>query len=90
MGKQLTSKTLANFEANRDVWQELLEGVREIKAGKRKQRQLRPSLNVVRVRIRSGLYVGVWSCYPISNISWRAAVETGGSLDHHPARPVAA
>ena len=33
MGKKLTSKALAKFEATRDVWQEVLEGVREIKAG---------------------------------------------------------
>lgn len=32
MGKKLTSKALAKFEAKRDVWQEVLDGVREIKA----------------------------------------------------------
>jgi putative transcriptional regulator len=33
MSKQLTEKALAKFEAQRDVWQEILESVREIKAG---------------------------------------------------------
>ena len=33
MAKKLTGKALAKFEAERDVWQEVLEGVREIKAG---------------------------------------------------------
>ncbi|HSA85941.1 MAG TPA: hypothetical protein VLE46_07150 [Nitrospira sp.] len=36
MGKKLTGEALAKFEATRDVWQEVLDGVREIKAGKRK------------------------------------------------------
>jgi len=30
---KLSGKTLAKFEAERDVWQEVLDGVREIKAG---------------------------------------------------------
>jgi hypothetical protein len=33
MWKKLTGKALATFEAKRDVWQEVLDGVREIKAG---------------------------------------------------------
>lgn len=33
MAKKLTEKALAKFEAERDVWQEVLDGVREIKAG---------------------------------------------------------
>jgi putative transcriptional regulator len=37
MGKKLTGKALAKFEAKRDVWQEVLDGVREIKAGKGKR-----------------------------------------------------
>jgi hypothetical protein len=31
--KKLTGKALAKFEADRDIWQEVLDGVREIKAG---------------------------------------------------------
>jgi putative transcriptional regulator len=33
MNKKLTGKTLAKSEAKRDVWQEVLDGVREINAG---------------------------------------------------------
>ena len=33
MSKKLTGKALAKFEAGRDVWQEVLAGIREIKAG---------------------------------------------------------
>lgn len=33
MNKKLTGKALVKFEAKRDVWQEVLDGVREIKAG---------------------------------------------------------
>jgi len=33
MGKKLKGRALARYEAKRDVWQEVLEGVREIKAG---------------------------------------------------------
>ena len=41
MSKKLTGKALEQFEAERDVWQEVLDGVREIKGsdGKRKQVQ---------------------------------------------------
>lgn len=55
MSKKLTGKELAKFEAERDVWQEVLDGVREIKAdgGKRTKVQLKSRL--VRVRLNSGL-----------------------------------
>jgi hypothetical protein len=33
MAKKLTGKALSKFEAERDVWQEVLDAVREIKAG---------------------------------------------------------
>jgi putative transcriptional regulator len=33
MSKKLTGKALTAFEAERDVWQEVLDGVKEIKAG---------------------------------------------------------
>ena len=33
MSKKLNRRALAKFEAGRDVWQEVLDGVREIKAG---------------------------------------------------------
>lgn len=55
MGKKLTGKALANFEDNRDVWQEVLDSVREIKAGGGKKTNVEAKSYVVRVRIKSGL-----------------------------------
>lgn len=55
MSKKLGAKDLDKFEDERDVWQEVLEGVREIKAGGGKRREVEPKSHVVRVRLKSGL-----------------------------------
>jgi putative transcriptional regulator len=55
MTKKLTGKALAEFEAGRNVWQEVLQGVREIRAGGGKRTRVQPKSDVVRVRIKSGL-----------------------------------
>ena len=55
MAKKLTGNALAKFEAERDVWQEVLDGVREIKAGKGKRTKVEPKSHIVRVRLKSGL-----------------------------------
>jgi putative transcriptional regulator len=55
MGKKLTGKALEKFEAERDVWQEVLEGVQEIKAGGGKRKKATPKSQVARVRLKSGL-----------------------------------
>lgn len=55
MNKKLTGKALAKFETERDVWQEVLDGVREIKAGGGKRTKVEPKSRVVRVRLKSGL-----------------------------------
>lgn len=55
MGKKLTGKALAKFEAERDLWKEVLEGVKEIKAGGGKRTKVQPTSQVVRVRLKSGL-----------------------------------
>jgi len=55
MGKKLTGEALAKFEAERDVWKEVLEGVKEIKAGGGKRSKVRPTLPVVDLRLKSGL-----------------------------------
>lgn len=47
MGKKLTGKALAKFEAKRDVWQEVLAGVREIKAEGGKRIKVEPTSYVV-------------------------------------------
>ena len=52
--KKLTCKALAKFEAKRDVWQEVLDGVREIKAGGRKRKRIEAkSCVVLDVRVPS-------------------------------------
>lgn len=55
MARKLTGKALADFEAKRDVWQEVLEGVREIKAGGGKRTKVQPKSKIVRARLKSGL-----------------------------------
>lgn len=55
MSKKLTGEALAKFETQRDVWQEVLDGVREIKAGGGKRTKVELKSRVVRVRLKSGL-----------------------------------
>jgi putative transcriptional regulator len=55
MSKKLTGKALARFEAERNVWQEVLEGVQEIKAGGGKRSVKQSASQVARVRLKSGL-----------------------------------
>ncbi len=55
MRKKLSGKALAEFEAKRDVWQEVLDGVREIQAGGGKRRAPAQRIDVARVRAKSGL-----------------------------------
>ena len=55
MTNRLTGKALAKFEAERDVWQEVLDGVREIKAGRGKRTRVKAKSRIVRLRLNSGL-----------------------------------
>ncbi|MDN5850741.1 MAG: helix-turn-helix domain-containing protein [Nitrococcus sp.] len=55
MRKKLTERALAEFEAERDIWQEVLDGVREIKAGGGKRSRVQPTSHLVHVRLNSGL-----------------------------------
>ena len=55
MGKKLTGKALVKFEAERDVWQEVLDGVREIKGGGGRRTTVEARSQVARVRMKSGL-----------------------------------
>ncbi len=48
MGKKLTGKALAKFEVQRDVWQEVLDGVREIRAGGGKRTNVEPTSRITR------------------------------------------
>ena len=55
MAKKLKERALAQFEAKRDIWQEVLDGVREIKSGRGKQRIVEPRSPIVRARLKAGL-----------------------------------
>ena len=55
MSKKLTGKALAEFEAGRDIWQEVLDGAREIKTGGGKRKTVEPESPVVRARLKTGL-----------------------------------
>lgn len=55
MPKKLTGRALTKFEAGRDIWQEVLDSVREIKAGGGKRVVAEPRSPIVRARLRSGL-----------------------------------
>src|SRR4051812_5011031 len=50
MTKKLAGKALAEFEAERDVWQEVLSGVKEIKAGGGKRTKVESKSHGVSVR----------------------------------------
>jgi putative transcriptional regulator len=55
MGKKLKGRALSKFEAGRDVWQEALDGVREIKSGGGKRSMIEPRSPIVRARLKAGL-----------------------------------
>ena len=55
MSKKLNRSALARLEAGRDIWQEVLDGVREIKAGRGKRLKVEPRSPIVRARLKSGL-----------------------------------
>jgi len=55
MAKKLSKSQLNKLEARRDVWQEVLDGVKEIKAGGGRRTLVEPISEVVRVRMKSGL-----------------------------------
>ena len=55
MPKKLSARALAKLEASRDIWQEVLEGVNEIKAGGGRRTTLEPRSPIARARLKSGL-----------------------------------
>jgi putative transcriptional regulator len=55
MSKKLTGRALAELEANRDIWQEVLDGVREIKAGGGKTVKIEPRSPIAKARLNAGL-----------------------------------
>lgn len=55
MPKKLTARALAQMEAKRDIWQEVLEGVNEIKAGRGKRTTVEHPSPIARARLKAGL-----------------------------------
>ena len=55
MAKKLTGAAFSKFESERDVWQEVLDGIRQIKAGGGKRTTVEPASRIVRARLNSGL-----------------------------------
>jgi putative transcriptional regulator len=55
MTKKLTGRALARMEAKRDIWQEVLDGVNEIKAGQGKRTSAEPRSPIARARLNTGL-----------------------------------
>jgi putative transcriptional regulator len=55
MAKKLTGRALARMEAKRDIWQEVLDGAGEIKAGRGKRTSVEPRSPIARARLQAGL-----------------------------------
>ena len=55
MTKKLTGRALARTEAKRDIWQEVLDSVRELKAGRGKRTSVEPGSPIARARLQAGL-----------------------------------
>src|SRR5262249_20798788 len=55
MAKKLAEKALARFEASRDIWQEVIDGAREIQRGGGKRVSVEPRSPIARARIKAGL-----------------------------------
>lgn len=55
MSRKLTEKELIERDAKRDIWQEALDGIRDIKAGRVWRKYTANSYPVVRARANSGL-----------------------------------
>lgn len=53
--RKMTEKQLAKWEKSRDIGQEILQGVRDIKAGRAGRRYTPDSYPIVRAREKSGL-----------------------------------
>jgi len=60
MGKKLKGRALSKFEAERDVWQEVLDGVREIKSGGGKRSVVEPRSPIVRGRLKARRTLEQW------------------------------
>ena len=57
-GRKLSDRNLERHEAKRDIWQEVLDGIDEIKAGGGKRYVVEPKTEVAKARIKTGLSQG--------------------------------
>jgi putative transcriptional regulator len=55
MTKKLTGRAHAQAEAKRDIWQEVLDSVCELKAGRGKRTSVEPRSPIARARLKAGL-----------------------------------
>ena len=55
MSTKLKTRVLRRSESRRDIWGEVLAGVREIKAGGGRRTKVEPRSEVVRARLKAGL-----------------------------------
>ena len=55
MSKKLSGKALVQFEAKRDIWQEVVDSIEEIKSGRGKRTRVEPRSPVLKARMQSGL-----------------------------------
>ena len=55
MTKKLTPRALARMEARRDIWQEVLDSARQLKAGRGKRTSVEPRSPIARARLQAGL-----------------------------------
>jgi len=55
MAKKPTARTLSRLEAKRDIWQEVLDGARELKAGRGKRTSVAPRSPIAQARLKAGL-----------------------------------
>jgi putative transcriptional regulator len=55
MATKLTARALARMEAKRDIWQEVLDGVRELKTGRGKKARVEPRSPIAQARHNAGL-----------------------------------
>lgn len=53
--RKMTEKQLAKWEKSRDIGQEILQGIKDIKAGRIGRRFTKESFPIVRAREKSGL-----------------------------------
>ncbi len=55
MSKRIGRKELIHLEATRDIWQEVLDGVKAIQSGRGKRTKVEPRSPIVRARLKAGL-----------------------------------